>query len=104
MDSDVTQQRQPPDRQPFGDENVAAVKKDRRVWGDELAWSELLSGLFAPRSDFPVSGFAVAKLRHHFIVAVQNADLTVQVRANHPFVFRVKVTRHSEARIVLDRL
>src|SRR6202044_1167917 len=100
--SGTAQQRNAPDGQPLCYENIAALQEDCGVGRDELAWSKFASRLLAARTDFTVRGAAVAELRDNFVIAVENAHLAVQVRADHPFALRVEVARHTQPRVVLD--
>ena len=92
----MTQKREAADGQPFSDQDVAGLQKNCRVRRDELTRGEFISGLLAPGSDFSVRGLAIAELRDHFVLAIENANLAVEIRTNHPFVFCVKVARHAE--------
>src|SRR3984957_18068319 len=101
--SDTTQASDAPDRQPLGYEDVATLEKDCRMRSDELARREFAAGLLAPRADFSIHSFAVTELRDDLVLAIENADLAVQVGANHPLALRIEVARHAQARIIFDR-
>ena len=100
--SDAPQERDAPDRQPLGNEDVAAAKEDCRVRGDELSRRELAARLIAARTYVTVRCFAVAQLSYDVVIAIENANLAVQVRADHPIALSVKVARHSQMGFVFD--
>jgi|GEM_PF-5125772 len=70
--------------------------------GDELSRRKLAARLIAARAYLAVRRFTVAQLRDDLVVAIEDANLAVQVRANHPAALRMKVARHSQMGFVPD--
>src|SRR5215470_13622115 len=89
-DSNTAQTREPADGQPLGYEDIAVAQKNRRMRRDELAGSELTARLLAARADFAVGGLAVAELRDDMVVAIEDANLAVQIGTHHPFALRIE--------------
>jgi len=78
------------------------VKEDRCVRGDELSRRKFGAGLTAARADLAVCGSTIAQLSDHAVVAIKNANLTVEVGAHHPFALRIEVARHSQVGFIFD--
>ena len=70
--------------------------------GDELSRRKLVARLIAARAYLSVRRLTVAQLRDDLVVAIEDANLAVQVRANHPVALRMKVARHSQMGFVSD--
>src|SRR5262249_42015993 len=100
--SDTAQESDAAYGQPLSDQNVAAMQKDCSVRRNELAWCEFISRLPTSRTYFAVCRSAVAELSDNVIFAIEDAHLTVEVGANHPFTVGIEVTGHAQPRIILD--
>jgi len=71
------------------------------MWRDELSWRKFASGLISARANLSVCGFAIAQLRDHFVLPIQDAHLAVEIRADHPLALNMKVTGHSQMGFIL---
>src|SRR5258708_9126363 len=60
--SDSSQERNAPDWQPFGYQDVSVTQENGRMWRDELSWRKFASRLFSSRSHLTFCGFATAHL------------------------------------------
>lgn len=69
---------------------------------DELSWRKFAPRLISARTDVSVRRFAVTQLRGHIVVAIEDANLTVKIRANHPITLSMKVAGHSQMGFVFD--
>src|ERR1700722_3295369 len=71
---------------------------------NEFSGRKLSARLTASRSHVPVFRFAVPQLSDHRIVAIENAHLTIQIRAHRPLALGVEVAWHSHVLLVFDCL
>ena len=71
------------------------------MWRDELSWRKFASRLISPRANLSVCGLAIAQLGDHFVLPIQDAHLTVEIRADHPLALNMKVTGHSQMGCIL---
>src|SRR5712692_7716731 len=92
-----------PDRQPLGYEDVAVVQKDSIMRRDECSGSKLRARLAAARTHFAILSLSIAQLRNHLELAIENTYLTIQIGAHHPLTLGLKIARHSQVRLVLNR-
>src|SRR5260221_14609174 len=82
--------------QPLSHEDVATLKEDCRVWGDELSRRKLAARLIAARAYVSICRFTVAQLSDDVVIPIEDANLAVEIGANHPIAQRVKVAGHSQ--------
>src|SRR5205807_2924340 len=100
--SDAPQECNTSNGQPLSHEDVATLKENSRVRGDELSRGKLAARLIAARAYLSVRRFAVAQLSYDVVIPVEDANLAVEIRANHPIALGVKVAGHSQMGFVLD--
>src|SRR6202023_4339621 len=85
------QERDSPDRQPLGYENVAIVEKDGIMRRDEFSGGKLRARLAAAWPHFAVLCLSVSKLRNHIELSIENTHLTIQIGAYHPLALSVEI-------------
>src|SRR5215470_2495364 len=72
------QQREPPDGQPLGDQNVAIVEKNGIMRRNEFSWRKLWARLAASRSDIAVLALAISQLHQHLMLTIEDTHLAIQ--------------------------
>ena len=80
------------------------MEKNRIIRRDEFPRRKLRPRLTTPRTDVAVLSFPVPQSHNDFEFSIQNANLAIQIRANHPFALRMKIAWHTHLRLVFDRL
>ena len=70
--------------------------------GDELARRKLAARLIAARAHLSVRRFTVAQLSYDVVIPIEDTNLAVEIRANHPIALGVKVAGHSQMGFVFD--
>src|SRR5580700_9787664 len=58
--SDASQERNSPDWQPLGHQDIAVTQENGRMWRDELPWRKFTSRLLSTRTNLSVCDLAIA--------------------------------------------